>query len=348
MKTLNEVVNLVGLTRRNIQEYENAELVQKPEMKNKYGHLLYDTFAIERLWQLRFYKELGYNIPQIQSILNADTYNADEELDKVIDSLKEKKKKIENMISIATMMKESGLSFNSLRHGFVMSGKFKSDDVFSIMGESFKYINWMDIESNYSETLQDTDYKLLFVEWDKINSFYKKEINYNSDEVQKVVTDIHRILKKAISESIIMFKWFAIFLEPGNRIYYDLLEDMDEKQIEYVRNAFLYYCEVNVNNEIDMEILNAGNNLEKLGRNGYKTNSPEVQGEIGKIHNFYKGFKFFNEDAQFEIMKNLGEMYGSQAYKDIIDNGNERGLFWFISRAIKIYCDNYRKEQVII
>lgn len=346
VKTLNEVVDIVGLSRRAIQEYEVAGLAQKPNTKNKYGYLLYDTPAIERLWQLRFYKELGYNISKIQSTFNSDTYDVEEELGKVIDSLTEKKKKIENMISIATVMKESGLSFSSLRHGFTAVGELKSDDLFSIMGESFKHFNSQNEEEGYLEILQDADYDLLFAGLDKLADCCKKEMCYDSNKVQRIVAKIHGICKKAISESIIIFKWFLVFLDPESDIYKEF--DMDEKQIEYVRNAFHYYCEVNVDNKVDMELLNAINNIEKLGRNRHTTNSPEVQGEIKKIHDFFKELKFLTEDAQFERMEKLGEMFGSQAYNDVIDNGHERGLAWFISRAIEIYCDNYRKEQEII
>lgn len=348
MKTLNEVVDIVGLPRRAIQEYEDAGLAQKPNTRNKYGYLLYDTPAIERLWQLRFYKELGYNIPKMQSAFNTDTYNAEEELGKVIESLTEKKKKIENLISIATVMKESGLSFSSLKRGVTSVGELKSDDLFSIMGESFKYLDSQHGEEGYLEILQDADYDLLFAELDKMADCCKKKISYDSDKVQRIAAKIHGISKKAISDSVILFRWFLVFLEPGSDIYKELLEDMNGGQLEYVRNAFNYYCEVNADNEADMELFTAVENIEKLGRNRYTTNSPEVQEEVKKIHNFYKGFRFLTEDVQFEIMEKLGIMYGSQAYKDVIDNGHERGLAWFISRAIEIYCNNYRKEQEII
>ena len=39
MKTLNEVVDIVGLKRRAIQEYEEAGLADKPTTKNKSGYL---------------------------------------------------------------------------------------------------------------------------------------------------------------------------------------------------------------------------------------------------------------------------------------------------------------------
>lgn len=47
MKTLNEVVDLVDMTRRVIQEYEKAGLAKTPTTINKYGHLQYDESAID-------------------------------------------------------------------------------------------------------------------------------------------------------------------------------------------------------------------------------------------------------------------------------------------------------------
>lgn len=68
MKSLHEVEKIVGLNRRVIQEYESKGVAIKPTHKNKYGYLLYDTPEIERLWQLKFYRELGYRIPEIEEI----------------------------------------------------------------------------------------------------------------------------------------------------------------------------------------------------------------------------------------------------------------------------------------
>ena len=42
MKTLHEVTQIVGMTRRVIQEYEKAGLATAPTATNKYGHLLYE------------------------------------------------------------------------------------------------------------------------------------------------------------------------------------------------------------------------------------------------------------------------------------------------------------------
>lgn len=41
--------------------------------RNKYGHLLYDDKAKERIAKIRFYQQLGLSIADITSIIDAPT-----------------------------------------------------------------------------------------------------------------------------------------------------------------------------------------------------------------------------------------------------------------------------------
>lgn len=68
--TLKEVCNHVGVTRRAVQGYEKAGLVRAIE-KNKYGHLLYDEAAIERIREIKQYQDFGFTVKEIKVLLNA-------------------------------------------------------------------------------------------------------------------------------------------------------------------------------------------------------------------------------------------------------------------------------------
>ena len=70
MKTVTKAANIVGLTVRMIQEYEKYGVAIKPTERNKYGYLMYDDDAIDRLWQIRFYRELGYDKKAIKSVFD--------------------------------------------------------------------------------------------------------------------------------------------------------------------------------------------------------------------------------------------------------------------------------------
>lgn len=65
--TLKEVCVHVGVTRRAVQGFEKAGLV-KPADKNKYGHLLYDEAAIDRIKQIKQYQSFGLSIKEIQNL----------------------------------------------------------------------------------------------------------------------------------------------------------------------------------------------------------------------------------------------------------------------------------------
>ena len=65
--TLKEVCNQVGVTRRAVQGYEKAGLVQASE-RNKYGHLLYGENAIEKIQEIKQYQDFGFSIKEIQEL----------------------------------------------------------------------------------------------------------------------------------------------------------------------------------------------------------------------------------------------------------------------------------------
>lgn len=64
-KTLKEVCELVGVTRRAIQGYVDAGLVVSTG-RNKYGHLLYDESAVEKIKEIKLYQDFGFSIKEIQ------------------------------------------------------------------------------------------------------------------------------------------------------------------------------------------------------------------------------------------------------------------------------------------
>ena len=69
-QTLRQVCAQLELSRRAIQGYEKAGLVV-PSGRNKYGHLLYDEAQMERIRLVRFYQQLGFQLKEIQSLLDA-------------------------------------------------------------------------------------------------------------------------------------------------------------------------------------------------------------------------------------------------------------------------------------
>lgn len=68
--TLKEVCKNLGVTRRAVQGYEKAGLVSSVG-KNKYGYLLYDEAAFEKIRSIKMYQDFGFTIKEIKMLLTA-------------------------------------------------------------------------------------------------------------------------------------------------------------------------------------------------------------------------------------------------------------------------------------
>ena len=68
--TLREICADLHISRRTVQGYEKLGLVTATS-RNKYGHLLYDQLAKERIGTIRFYQRAGFALKEIKSLIDA-------------------------------------------------------------------------------------------------------------------------------------------------------------------------------------------------------------------------------------------------------------------------------------
>ena len=68
--TLREVCIMVGVTRRAVQCYEQEGLVRATG-KNKYGYLLYDEMAVQRIKDIKMYQDFGFKLKDIKVLFGA-------------------------------------------------------------------------------------------------------------------------------------------------------------------------------------------------------------------------------------------------------------------------------------
>lgn len=99
-KTLREIQDALGVSRRAVQGYEKAGLVS-PTGRNKYGHLLYDEKAQERIAQIKLYQQMRFTVKEIQSLITAPDTVVKAALESQVLWLREEKRCIERMIEKA-------------------------------------------------------------------------------------------------------------------------------------------------------------------------------------------------------------------------------------------------------
>nr|MBP3598020.1 MerR family transcriptional regulator [Eubacterium sp.] len=109
MMTLRELCGHVNVSRRSIQCYEKAGLMQ-PTAKNKYGHLLYDESMLRRARWIRFLQQLGFKLKEIEGIIDAPETEIREALMVQIGHLKHEKERLEEIIQEANEYIEKGRS----------------------------------------------------------------------------------------------------------------------------------------------------------------------------------------------------------------------------------------------
>ena len=85
-KTLSEVCSVLEVSRRAVQGYENAGLVSATG-KNKYGHLLYDEEAQQRIKQIKLLQQLGFKVKEIKDIIDAPEEVLRKAVERQIESL---------------------------------------------------------------------------------------------------------------------------------------------------------------------------------------------------------------------------------------------------------------------
>ena len=107
MMTVNEVKKLTGVSVRTLQYYDNIGLLS-PAGHTGSGYRLYDDTALERLQQILLFRELGFSLTEIRSILDSPDFDRTKALEQQIELLTLKKERLEAMIRLAREIKDKG------------------------------------------------------------------------------------------------------------------------------------------------------------------------------------------------------------------------------------------------
>lgn len=67
MKRVEEVCRVSGVSRRTLQYYDDEGIL--PAKRSEENYRLYDEAAMERLWEILWYKEMGFKLKEIKEIL---------------------------------------------------------------------------------------------------------------------------------------------------------------------------------------------------------------------------------------------------------------------------------------
>ena len=110
MKTVKEIAVLTGVSVRALHHYDAIGLL-KPTAVTEAGYRLYDDAALERLYMILVYRELGLALKDIAAILDAPDFDRNRVMEHQIDLMQKKADQLHNRISLAKGMLLLGVNY---------------------------------------------------------------------------------------------------------------------------------------------------------------------------------------------------------------------------------------------
>ena len=104
MKTVNQIAKQTGVSVRTLHHYDSIGLL-KPTQITEAGYRLYDADALERLYLIIVYRELGFSLKKIAEILDAPDFDRNRALEEQIVLLEQKREQLQNRITFARGLK---------------------------------------------------------------------------------------------------------------------------------------------------------------------------------------------------------------------------------------------------
>lgn len=270
MKKVHEVCKSIGVSRRLLHYYDEIGLLS-PTVKTESGYRLYDDMAVKKLWEILLLKELGYSLNDIKKKMDDTNFDLRESIGKQIEILNKKKKRLENLIGYANIIKMTGIiPLNFEEYGDVTFEEFIENskntwniNMFTDEVEGVnnpldytllqKYLKqpekaWSE-EEIYEDAENilngiDNDTILTFIELiDEFRNFIDKDVN--SDEVQAHVKKLYEFINNSFESSMSLngfSLWGQMFTSGGDMgVMYNISHG--EETVDYITKAIQSYCD---------------------------------------------------------------------------------------------------------
>ena len=105
MRRTKNVCELTGQTRRALQHYDNIGLLSP--QRTERGYREYSDQDLWRLFNILSFREVGYDLKEIKAMFDTDEYDQLASLDRQIDELEEKRRKVEGQLAAARILRQA-------------------------------------------------------------------------------------------------------------------------------------------------------------------------------------------------------------------------------------------------
>ena len=110
MKTVTQIAKQTGVSVRTLHHYDAICLLKHTRVTEA-GYRLYDAEALERLYLILLFREIGFPLKEIRGILDAPDYDRNRVLEKQIELLEQKKTRLQALIYLTKGIKLIGVKY---------------------------------------------------------------------------------------------------------------------------------------------------------------------------------------------------------------------------------------------
>ena len=337
MKSLEEVSKIVGLSRRAIQEYEKAGVVPKPTHRTKRGYLRYDNQDIYRLFQVRFYRELGYDSKDIREIFNAPNFNRKNAITCQIAEMRKKKERLEDLITIAETLQDTDLNPETLSCAFPEYDQLPFDMLISFFSGGIRVAESTEDDQEPDDALIEDGFEQAERILELVQCGYLPE----SDVVQSKIELIYRAFAQSAAPSIYIFWGICQMFAPGTE-FGSILDDLygvNSAKILYHVAEIFSKDKIHINS--NHKLIKIVNQIESLRRDRNATDSKIVQEYIAVL---LKGI-YEETGMDADQWQKINSIWKRQAFQTWDAPDDEKEPFVFLAQAIEAYYEEERGSK---
>ena len=344
MKKLCDVYRELGKPRQTVQSWVTG--IFGEENKNK------TTFTDEevlKLWQVCFFKEISngsnynYTISHIMEIINSPDYDLNKIMGDIIPKLYERMDEIEKLINVAEFIKNSGMTPVSVNYAYKDIPNMSFDLTMALSSHIGAFVmDNEDLKEKINNIYSKLDFKAQNRVFKKIMDNKKQNLDYYSEQTQRLIKDLHMLYYEVTGESCLAFYRANQIMAPGSEFANKADNRFGKDSAKYFIDAIEYYFAQNMENPVDMEFYEAIANLSNFSQQNYSVVSMEVMEQINRIRKYYEGVGNYNENLSKGAIRCLVNIFKEPVFLQAIDSDEgEADEITFIANAAKYYLDNW-------
>jgi len=159
--SIGSLSKLSGVSIRALHHYDQIGLLQPSEVAES-GYRYYDDAAVERLWQILFYRELDFPLAEIGEILSSPSFDRNRALTEHLNLLTQKRSRLDRLIELVSnaMKGEQHMEFkpfdtseiDALREQYAEEAKARWGNTDAYRESAKRAAKWTDADKKRMET----------------------------------------------------------------------------------------------------------------------------------------------------------------------------------------------------